>query len=49
LEVIKNATGKTVCQADAAGKSVVIVQKGHKTVIKFLDDGTMRVINTKVA
>lgn len=49
LEVIKNSAGKTVCQADATGKSVVIMHKGQKTIIKFLDDGTMRVINTKVA
>ena len=49
LEVIKNAAGKTVCQADDMSKTVVIVHKGQMTMIRFLDDGTMRITNTQIA
>ena len=30
MEVIKNAAGKTVCQADDMSKTVVIVQQGPR-------------------
>lgn len=45
MEVIKNANGKTVCYADARSKTVEIVQKGFKTVIRFLSDGTYEIVN----
>ena len=47
MEAVKNAIGKTICQVDAAGKTVVIVHKGLKTVVRFLDDGTIRVTNAQ--
>ena len=46
MEIIKNNNNKTVCRADWNEKSVEIVQKGYKTVVKFLDDGSIRVINS---
>ena len=45
MEVIKNATGKTVCCVDAKDKSIEIVQKGITTIIRFLPDSTYEVIN----
>jgi hypothetical protein len=47
MEVIKNGNGKTVCRADASNKIVEIVQRGFKTVIQFMEDGTMKVINSE--
>ena len=49
LKVIKNAEGKMVCQVDPARKAIVIVHKRQKTMIKFLTDGTLQVINTQVS
>lgn len=49
LKTIKNADGKMVCQVDPARKAIVIVHKRQKTVIKFLTDGTLQVINTQVS
>ena len=47
MEVIKNGNGKTVCRAGASNKIVEIVQRGFKTVIQFMEDGTMKVINSE--
>ncbi len=47
LKAIKNADGKMVCQVDPARKSIVIVHKRQKTVIRFLTDGTFLVTNIK--
>ncbi|WP_169797618.1 hypothetical protein [Neobacillus fumarioli] len=47
MEVIKNGNGKTVCRADSSNKIVEIVHKGFKTVIQFMEDGTMKVINSE--
>ena len=47
MEVIKNGNGKTVCRADASNKIVEIVQRGFKTVSQFMEDGTMKVINSE--
>ena len=44
MDVIKNGNGKTVCRADASNKIVEIVQRGFKTVIQFMEHGTMKVI-----
>jgi len=49
LKSIKNADGKLVCQIDPARKTIVIVHKGQKTVIKFLTDGTFLVTNIQVS
>ena len=45
MEVIKN--GKTVCRADASNRIVEIVQRGFKTVIQFMEDGTMKVLTLR--
>ena len=48
MEVIKNIKGKTVWRVDSTNKTVEIVQKGFKTVIQFMEDGSMKIINTQV-
>lgn len=45
MDVVKNADGKTVCCANAKDKSIEIVQKGFKTIIRFLPDDTYEVVN----
>ncbi len=47
MKVIRNGNKKTVCRADATQKSVEIKQKGFKTVITFLEDNKMKVINSE--
>lgn len=49
MKKIKNANKKTVCTADADKKTVEIVRKGYKTVIRFMPDGSIKVINTSTA
>ena len=49
MQTIKNAIGKTVCRADASNRKVEIVHKGIKTTVTFLENGKMRVENTKAA
>lgn len=45
MEEVRNSQGKLVCRVDKASKSVEIVLKGCTTLIRFSDDGTIRVIN----
>ncbi|MFQ7472770.1 MAG: hypothetical protein ACLSAO_07830 [Anaerovoracaceae bacterium] len=45
MEVVKNSENKTVCHADPKSMKVEIVHKGHKTVIRFLGKGNMRISN----
>jgi len=47
MEEVRNAADKLVCRIDKGKKVVEIVMKGCKTQIRFLDDGTTEVINTK--
>ena len=44
MQTIKNANGKTVCQADASKRTMEIVHKGFKTTFIFLDNGKMKVV-----
>ena len=45
MQEIRNSQGKLVCRVDKASKTVEIVLKGCITLIRFFDDGTIRVIN----
>ncbi|MEG2935542.1 MAG: hypothetical protein RR844_03530 [Clostridium sp.] len=47
MEIIKNFKGKTVCHADSKNRTVEIIQKGFRTIIQFMEDGSMRIINTE--
>ncbi|MGI6651616.1 MAG: hypothetical protein ACOX4Y_07680 [Limnochordia bacterium] len=40
MQKVRNCAGKLVCRIDAREKMVEIVQRGIRTVIRFLDDGS---------
>ena len=44
---IKNSKGKLVCRLDEKAHIIEIVQKGCKTLIRFMPDGTAAIINTE--
>ena len=44
-EDVRNEINKLVCRVDKVGKVVEIVHKGYKTTIRFLDDGSVEIIN----
>lgn len=44
---IRNANGKLVCCVDERSKTVEIVHKGYKTILKFNSDGSLTVINQR--
>jgi len=46
---IKNSAGKVICVANAKEKSVEILNRGIKTLIRFRNDGTIEVIDQKTA
>lgn len=46
---IKNSDAKKVCRVDPQSRTVEIVHKGCCTAIRFLENGTYEVINTKNA
>ena len=46
---IKNSDAKKVCRVDPQSRTVEIVHKGCCTTIRFLENGTYEVINTKNA
>ena len=47
MEEVRNAANKLVCRIDRKKKIVEIVMKGCKTQIRFSDDGTAEVKNSK--
>ncbi len=47
MEEVRNTANKLVCRIDKQQKVVEIVIKGCKTQIRFSDDGTAEVKNTK--
>lgn len=49
MKQVKNANGKLVCQVDVTKKTVEIVHKGFKTIVCFKADGSVEVLNTKLA
>lgn len=44
---IRNNQGKLVCRADKDSKTVEIAVKGNVTVIRFTDDGKIKIENTE--
>lgn len=44
---IKNAQGKLVCKVDQKSRSIEIVSKGFKTIIRFLANGELEILNEK--
>lgn len=49
LTDVRNSQGKLVCRADKDSKTVEIAVKGNVTVIRFTDDGKIKVTNTDKA
>lgn len=49
MEQVRNSANRLVCEIDKANREVVIIIKGCKTIIRFLDDGTVAIINAIVA
>ncbi len=50
MQEVRNSENKLVCCINKVQKTVEIMIKGCKTTIKFLDDGTVKIVNTnKVA
>lgn len=47
MEEVRNGCNKLVCQIDRRTKTVEIVIKGYKTAIRFNDNGTVEILNTK--
>lgn len=47
MKEIKNGNGKLVCKADEKNKIIEIVHKGHKTILQFLENGKLVVLNTQ--
>lgn len=45
LTDVRNSQGKLVCRADKDSKTVEIAVKGNVTVIRFTDDGKIKVTN----
>ncbi len=45
MRCVKNSKGKTICKVDIKGKQFEIVNKGIKTMIKFLPNDTIQVID----
>ena len=44
VELIRNSAEKVICGADANEKSVEIICKGTRTLIRFNNDGTLEVV-----
>lgn len=49
MEEVRNAANRLVCCVDKTQKTVEIVTKGYKTVIQFLDNGTVKIQNAKAS
>jgi len=45
-EDVRNEINRLVCRVDKASKIVEIVHKGYKTTVRFLDNGSVQIINT---
>ena len=49
MEEIRNIANKLVCRIDKKNREVEIVMKGARTLIRFEEDGTVKVKNTQAA
>lgn len=47
MKDIKNGNGKLVCKVDEKNRIIEIIHKGHKTILQFLENGTLVVLNTQ--
>ncbi|MEG2688608.1 MAG: hypothetical protein RSA24_05520 [Clostridia bacterium] len=49
MQEVRNSMDKLVCCIDKSQKTVEIIVKGCKTTIQFLDNGTIKVTNARMA
>ena len=49
MKQVKNANGKLVCQVDVTKKTVEIVHKGLKNIVRIMANGSVEVLNSKTA
>ena len=45
MQTIKNSVGKTICRVDTQDMLVEILHKGIKTLIRFLPNGEVEVLD----
>ena len=46
MQEVRNGSNRLVCCIDKVNRLVEIVIKGERTIIKFLDDGSVKIQNT---
>lgn len=49
MQEVRNSADRLVCYIDKSKKTVEIVVKGCKTTIRFLDNGTVEIMNADKA
>ena len=45
MQEVRNRNNRLVCCIDIANRLVEIVIKGERTLIEFLDDGSVKIVN----
>lgn len=45
MQDIRNGANKLICRIDKVSKTIEIVRKGYKTIIRFLDSGQVLIKN----
>ena len=48
MQDVRNGADKLVCRIDKASKTVEIVLKGFKTIVRFLDNGQVLIENVSM-
>jgi hypothetical protein len=48
MDEVRNLADKLVCRIDKNSKVIEIVSKGYKTIVYFLSNGQVKVINSKL-
>lgn len=49
MQDIRNGANKLICRIDKVSKTIEIVRKGYKTIIRFLDSGQVLIKNISMA
>ena len=47
VQEVRNNSNRLVCCIDKTKRLVEIVIKGERTLIEFLDDGSVKIVNAK--
>lgn len=49
MQDIRNGANKLICRIDKVSKTIEIVRKSYKTIIRFLDSGQVLIKNISMA